>query len=217
MMPLGQALVALCALSVSIPSAALAQSTPTELWPELDVHWRTSPRFRTVLEVAMQTEREADKHEAYVGLYEDLLRLPAGYARVGFRYGFSTRDASFRESRAVGEFVFRPWATETLRLLNRTRGELRWVNDEYSYRVRDRLHLQRVPSDSSGRAWAPYGTFELYFDSRFDAIAKLGARVGTELRIVGPASIDLYVARQHDLRPSEQRVNVLGLTTKLSY
>jgi len=217
MMPLGRALAALLALPLTMSSAALAQSAATEVWPELDVHWRTSTRLRTVLELAMQTEREGEKREATVGLYEDLLRLPAGYARVGFRYTFSTRDESYRESRAVGEFVFRPWATEALRLLNRTRGELRWINREYSYRVRDRLHLQRVPQDSSGRAWAPYGTFELYFDSRFDTIAKLGARVGTEMRIVGPASIDVYVARQHDRRPSERRVNALGVTTKLSY
>ena len=217
MLPLGRALAALLALPLVAPVAARAQSASNEVWPELDVLWRTSERFRTVLEVAMQTEREGERREATVGLNEDLLRLPAGYARVGYRYTFSTRDASYRESRAVGEFVFRPWATEALRLLNRTRGELRWINREYSYRVRDRLHLQRVPQDSSGRAWAPYGTFEVYYDSRFRSIAKLGGRVGTELRIVGPASIDLYIARQHDTRPSERRVNALGVTTKLSY
>jgi len=216
MMPVGRLLAALFLL-LSTPLALRAQSTATEVWPELDVHWRTSARFRSVLEVALQTEREAEKREATVGLYEDLLRLPAGYARVGFRYSFSTRDDSYRESRVVGEFVFRPWATASLRLLNRTRGELRWIDEEYSYRIRDRLHLQRVPQDSSGRAWAPYGTLEAYFDSRFDVIAKLGGRVGTELRLVGPASLDVYIARQHDLRPSERRVNALGVTTKLSY
>jgi hypothetical protein len=217
MKPLGRAVTALLALSLSLSSAALAQSTTAEVWPELDVYWRTSQRLRTMLEVSMRTEREGDEPEATVGLYEDLLRLPAGYARLGVRYTFSTGDASYRETRAVGEFVFRPWSTEALRLLNRTRAELRWINREYSYRVRDRLHLQRVPSDSSGRAWAPYGTFEAYYDSRFGAIAKLGARVGTELRIVGPASLDVYVARQNDTRPTERYVNAFGVTTKLSY
>jgi hypothetical protein len=217
MMSLRRAIAALLVLSPSFSPAALAQSTTAEAWPELDVYWRTSARLRSMLEVAMSTEREGDKSEATVGLYEDLLRLPAGYARLGFRYTFSTADASYRESRAVGEFVFRPWATETLRLLNRTRGELRWVNSDYSYRVRDRLHLQRVPQDSSGRAWAPYGTFEVYYDSRFDTIAKFGARVGTEMRIVGPASIDIYLARQNETQPLRRYVNAFGLTTKLSY
>jgi hypothetical protein len=217
MMPSGRVLVACFALSLSLPWAAHAQSTATEVWPELDVYWRTSARFRSMLEVALKTEREGVEPEATVGLYEDLLRLPAGYARLGVRRTFSTADASYREWRAVGEFVFRPWSTEAFRLLNRTRGELRWINREYSYRLRDRLHLQRVPSDSSGRAWAPYGTFEAYYDSRYSAIAKLGARVGTELRIVGPASLDVYVARQNDTRPSKRYVNAFGVTTKLSY
>jgi hypothetical protein len=94
---------------------------------------------------------------------------------------------------------------------------MRWVNGEPSYRIRERLHFQRVPPKPRGLALAPYGTVEVYYDSRFGAISRLAGRVGTEARLVGPASVDVYVARQDNLRESPSYVNALGMTIKLVY
>lgn len=210
--------LALLGLVLAVPHAVLAQATTTaEIWPELDIHWRTSEELRTVLEMSLSTERERSNREATVGLFEDYLNLPGGYLRGGFRYTFSTTDASYRESRAVADAVLRVYGTERVRLLNRTRGELRWVNGDYSYRLRDRLHLQRLSRDSTGRAWAPYGTVEVYYDSRFAAIPRIGGRVGTEARLGGRARIDVYVAHQHDTRPERANISALGVTTRLTY
>jgi len=210
--------LALLGLVLAVPHAVLAQVTTTaEIWPELDIHWWTSSEMRTVLEMSLSTERERTNREATVGLFEDYLKLPGGYLRGGVRYTFSTTDASYQEYRGVGDAVLRVYGTKRVRLLNRTRGELRWVNGEYSYRLRDRLHLQRLPRDTTGRAWAPYGTTEVYYDSRYGGISRIAGRVGTELRLGGRARIDVYIAHQHDTRPERANISAFGVTARLTY
>jgi len=210
-----RALSAVAAALIAVVRSAGAQTS--ELWPELDVYWQPAEHQRTFLELSASAEQEGSKRQATAGLYQDYLFLPNGYVRGGYRFTFSTHDASYRESRLVGEWVERVLSHGMARLVNRARFEMRWVNGEPSYRIRERLHLQRVPPKPRGLALAPYGTFEVYYDSRFGAISRLAGRVGTEARLVGPASVDVYVARQDNLRESPSYVNALGVTIKLVY
>ena len=193
-----RALSAAAAALVAVGASARAQTS--EWWPELDVYWQPAEHQRTFLELSASAEQEGSKRQDTAGLYQDYLFLPNGYVRGGYRYTFSTHDASYRESRLVGEWVERVFSRGKARLVNRARFEMRWVNGDPSYRIRERLHLQRVPPNPRGLALAPYGTFEVYYDSRFGAISRLAGRVGTEARLVGPASVDVYVARQDNLR-----------------
>jgi len=199
------------------PIVVEAQATQ-EFWPELDVYWRPAEHQRTFLELSGSSEREGSKREATVGLYQDYLELPRAFFRAGYRYTFSTRDASYRESRGVLEEDVTVGSMRRLRLIQRTRLEFRWVNNEYSYRVRERLHLQRMPADTTGRQWAPYVTAEVYYDSRYRGFSRLAGRVGTDFKIRGPVSMDVYVARQNNLRGIEPSfVNALSIVTKLNY
>jgi len=209
------ALSAAAAALIAVVRSAGAQTS--ELWPELDVYWQPAEHQRTFLELSASAEQEGSKRQATAGLYQDYLFLPSGYVRGGYRFTFSTHDASYRESRLVGEWVERVLSHGMARLVNRARFEMRWVNGEPSYRIRERLHLQRVPPKPRGLALAPYGTVEVYYDSRFGAISRLAGRVGTEARLVGPASVDVFVARQDNLRESPSYVNALGMTIKLVY
>jgi hypothetical protein len=203
--------------SVILAAPRVLSAQSTEVWPEIDVFWQPAKHQRTMLELSLSTEREGTKREGSIGIYQDYTWLPRGYLRGGYRYTFSTQDASYRESRILGELTLGTDVASRLRLVNRARTELRWVNGEYSYRLRDRLHLQRSPRDSRGRAYAPYGTFEAYYDSRFGAIARLGGRVGTDMRLWQRALLDVYLARQNNLRSTPKYVNALGATLKLNY
>jgi hypothetical protein len=204
-------------LIAGLTSVASAQTSTNEVWPELDVFWQPAEHQRTFLELSASTEREGSKREGTVGLYQDYLKLPAMFFRGGYRYTFSTRDASYRESRIVAEANVAAYSSRPMRLVNRTRLELRHVNGDNSYRIRDRLHLQRVSTDQSGMALAPYVTFEAYYDSRYASIARIGGRIGTEARVYGPASMDVYIARQNNSRSEPRHVNALGVTAKLNY
>jgi len=74
-----------------------------------------------------------------------------------------------------------------------------------------------VPVNDKGLALAPYITFEAYYFSQYNTVARLAGRVGSEAKVWGPASIDLYWARQNNTRTLPRYVNALGLTTKLTY
>ncbi|HXT14787.1 MAG TPA: hypothetical protein VN706_04110 [Gemmatimonadaceae bacterium] len=210
-------LTGVLALAAGMTPAVRAQTSTSELWPEVDVYWQPAVHQRTMLELSASTEQEGPKREATVGLYQDYLRLPDGYFRGGFRYTFSTRDASYRESRVVGEATFAAYSPPFARFVSRSRIELRYVNGAYSYRLRERIHVQRWSLAPKGPWWAPYGTVEAYYDSRYNTIARLGGRVGTELRVRGPISSDVYVARQSNSRGEPHNVNALGLTLRLNY
>jgi len=213
--PFLSAILTICAAAPCIG----AQHASTEIWPEVDILWTPARHQRTFLELSASTEREGSKREATVGLYQDYLHLPRGYLRAGYRYTFSTRDASYRESRAVLETTFAVGAPFSMRVVNRLRPELRWVNGEYSYRVRERLHVGRLPFllQPRGRFWAPYVTAEVYYDSRFDALSRVAGRIGTEFSVRGPASMDVFIARQNNSRPERSYVNALGTVLKLNY
>jgi hypothetical protein len=208
-------LPAAAAALIAVGGSAGAQTS--ELWPALDVYWQPAEHQRTFLEISASAEQEGSKRQDTAGLYQDYLFLPNGYVRGGYRYTFSTHDASYRESRLVGEWVERLFSRGMARLVNRARFEMRWVNGDPSYRIRERLHLQRIPPNPRWPALAPYGTFEVYYDSRLGAISRLAGRVGTEARLFGPASVDVYVARQDNLREPPSYVNALGVTVKLIY
>ena len=202
-------------LAPCVASAAGAQQATNELWPELDVYWTPAKHQRTLLELSGSNEREATKKEATVGLYEDYLQLPRGYLRAGYRFTFSTRDASHRESRIVTEATARVAGATSWRLVERSRVEFRWVNSDYSYRLRERLHLQRffaLPVRFDPR---PYGTVEAYYDSRYNTISRLAGRVGVEFRLWRASDIDVYLARQENSRGEPPRVDALGITVKL--
>jgi len=207
----------LVGIAALLPCASSAQSVVTEQWPELDVFWQPAVHQRTVLELSAVAEREGAKRDAAVGVYQDYLKLPLGYLRGGFRYTFSTEDASYRESRLVAEGVIARPIWFRWRALNRTRLEWRWINGEPSYRVRDRVQLQLASRKTRGVEWLPYGTFEAYYDSRYSTISRLGARVGTDARFSRRLGADLYLARQENSRGSPPAVNAIGLVLKLNY
>jgi hypothetical protein len=200
---------------VACAAAPAGAQTSSELWPELDVYWTPAKHQRTMLELSRSSEREAAKQQATVGLYQDYLQLPSGYLRAGYRYTFSTNDASYRESRIVTEVTERVAGATSWRLVERTRAELRWVNGDYNWRLRERLHLQRFFASPVRFDPRPYGTFEAYYYSQYNTIARLAGRVGVEFRVWRASDIDLYLARQENSRGEPRRVNALGLTLKL--
>jgi hypothetical protein len=213
-----RAAMSLAALVITVAftsEAGAQQSVTSEFWPEVDVYWTPAKHQRTFLELGSSSEREGPKREATIGLYQDYLSLPRYYLRGGYRFTFSTRDASYRESRGVAEAAVRIVNGATWRLVERTRLELRWFDSEYSYRVRERLHLQRFPPTPWKWDTRPYATAEAYYDSRYNTIARLGARVGVEFRLWKESDIDIYLARQENSRGEPARVNALGVTLKL--
>jgi len=68
--------------------------------------------------------------------------------------------------------------------------------------------------ERSKRELAPYGTFEVYYDSQYRGISRIAGRVGSDARLNRAVVIDLYIARQNNSRTGLRNVNAVGVTTK---
>ena len=200
----------LAALGLAV-AAASSRAQTTEYRPELDFYYKSADHARTFLQIAGQADNTGLSHDPLVGLFEDFLFAPDGYIRGGYRYNFRSY-----ESRPLVEATFRVFKAGPVRMLNRNRVEWRWVDGKYSYRARDRVELGRVPPPK-GLGLAPYAMFEAYYDSKPRTIDRLAPRVGTTMRVMGPASIDLYYLRQDNLRSKPVYKNIGGLIFQFSY
>ncbi len=200
----------IAALGVAL-AAATAHAQQTQWRPELDFYYKWSNDTRTFLQIAGQAENGDLARDPLIGLFQDYLFVPDGYVRAGYRYNLRSY-----ESRPLIETMFRMFKAGPVRMLNRNRVEWRWVDGKYSYRVRDRVQLQRVPPPH-GLGLAPYAMFEAYYDSRYHTIARLAPRAGTTMRLTGSASVDLYYMRQDDLRGKPAYANIGGLIITFSY
>lgn len=200
-------LAALC-VSIATPSA---RAQTTEFRPELDFYYKSSDHARTFLQIAGQTQNVGLPHDPLVGLFEDFLFASDGYIRGGYRYNFRSY-----ESRPMVEATVRVFKAGPVLMLNRNRAEWRWVDRKYSYRIRDRVAVQRVPPPK-GLQLAPYAMFEAYYDSKYRMIDRLAPRVGTTMSIMGPASLELYYLRQDNLRGKPVYANIGGLIFAFSY
>ena len=100
----------------------------------------------------------------------------------GYRYIFSAPGAEnlHREHRIVIEQTFRHPLPVELLLRDRNREELRFINGQFSGRYRNRLMLGR--EFKIGKFWiTPYGSFEVYCDTRFDTWNRNQLRTGIQI------------------------------------
>lgn len=198
------------------PSPALAQVS-NSFWPEVDISRRPAKHQRILLELKGQAEQEVSQREAKIGLYQDYLWLPRGFVRAGYRYIFSTDDAGHRESRIDAEGTFNQPIGRGATFSDRLRWEFRWVNKKYSFRIRERVGLEHDVQGPNKLKLTPYGSFEMFYDSRFYTIARLEGRLGTKIAARGPVSFDPYLARQQNSRTSPHDINALGLRFALAF
>jgi hypothetical protein len=167
---------------LSSPFTAGAQTT--QVWPELGVFTKVNDSMRfyflatTVKENKDSTEGEFGPNlDFYLRPVRNLkhlatLRLDASknrflLLRVGYRYLNSFGDNP-DEHRAVIEATGRYPLAAGLLVSLRGRTDLRFIDDENSWRFRTRLSIEKELSVGRVRM-TPYFRNELYYDSRFNA------------------------------------------------
>lgn len=204
-------------LSCIAMATVRAQSTVNEWWNELDLYW-TAPSAQWRLFGLAQDARgmETADRQMTLGLHLDDLRIPWGFARVGFRTIRSIGGTSAPEDRALAEIVA-PAAQGRLRFRNRVRLELRWIGGEPSQRWRYRAQLEDHVPLSAERALVPYATGELYWDSRYHALSRTAYRFGSRITVVQHWVFDLSYARQDNRFDSPRHVNALWSRLEISY
>ncbi len=215
---------------LSVAASGQQPETRRELWPEVDIYIPLRPRFRLLLLTSFtRAEESRDNLEAGVQVSLDYLPSRKVTLRGGYRYAFSLSGSDpFKEHRVILEQTFRhPLPLEVL-LSDRNREEVRVVNGETSFRYRNRVTIEREFSLGRFRP-TPYGSGELFYDSRFDTWNRNRLTVGLQLplrkgfpliSLLHPQRqivLDVYYMRQNDSRSQPAHVNGIGTALNIYF
>ena len=226
-------LVCFVALAVAFSSGARAQQdsdTVRQFWPEVDFYVPLNEKFRLFfLATITKNEETRDNTEGQVGAHIDYHLNRKVSLRTGYRHGFSLGgDDTFKEHRIIFEQTLRqPLPLEVL-LSDRNREDLRWVNGEFSARYRNRVTLERE-FKILNRPVTPYGSAEVFYDSRFQTWNRNRLAVGAQIAfkrgaplisLIHPKKqlvLDVYLMRQNDSRSQPSRVKAVGIAFSIYF
>jgi hypothetical protein len=221
----------LSALLRSISSAQnTAAPTEAEFWPEVQAYIKLNPKFRLFFNGSVSTSVEdgellrGNAFEALVGAHLDYIPSNHFVLRAGYRYIFSLDESDpYHEHRVILEQTPRHLFPGQILVSDRNREDFRSVNGDFSFRYRNRLTAERE-FQVWKRSWTPYGSIEVFYDSRFNAWSRNRWSTGivlpvrkrlAPLKLLFPdkdVTVDLYYLRQNDRNPSEKHVNAFGIT-----
>ena len=218
------------ALDVCVHAQQQAAETPTQLWPEVQVYVPLDEKVRLFFLFSITKARETrDNTEGQFGAHIDYALNKRLTLRAGYRYGFSlTETDPFKEHRPIAEQTYREELPLKILLTDRNRQDFRIVNGDFSFRYRNRLRLEReflLP----GRSITPYGSVEVYHDSRFDVWNRNRLTVGVQiqlrralplLRLVTPRKqviLDVYYTKQNDSRSQPHHLHAIGTTIAIHF
>ena len=217
-----------------LSGSVLAQESETteELWPELDIYVPLNEKFRLFFLTTVTKARETrESFEGQVGAHVDYFWKDNLTFRVGYRLNHSLgeNDTPFREHRIVTEQSFRKKTKWSIQLTDRNRQDWRWVNGDFSFRYRNRITAERE-FRLWGRPVTPYGSAEVFFDSRFGTFNRYRFASGVQYTFKKRASserlllllrkervLEVYYLRQEDTRSEPKHVNAIGITFAIHF
>lgn len=189
-----------------------------EFWPELQFHyWFDEHRSRAIFTASQSRDRDAaSTYQAEVGLTFEHRFTDLFWGRIGYRHGNATDGGPFTENRLLVEQIFRVPLAAGVSVDFRTREDFRWLNDGFFVRLRERMQVQR-DFTIDGYTFTPYASAEVYFDTRYNQMARYRLTLGVTLPIYRHFSIEPYLARQVDNAGSFGIANAFGLTLITSF
>ena len=207
-----------------VANAQDSSDTPKQLWPEVGVYVPVNEKVRLFFLFRITKAQETRSNtEGQFGAHVDYIVNKSLVLRAGYRYGFSlTEDDPFKEHRPIAEQTFRRELPLQIVLSDRNREEFRFVNGDFSFRYRNRLRLEReflLPK----RSITPYGSIEVFHDSRFHAWNRNRLTAGIQLQLrrafpllreVAPRDqiiLDVYYTKQNDSRSQPNHLHAIGI------
>jgi len=242
----GRAALALAlGLAPALTARAAAQDPETsdQLWPEGNVYVRLSDASRLYFLLATVRERGTETgglskiSDIQVGTHIEFGLVPFGrraklqarydahrlsYLRLRFGLRYQTRldddePPRYEEWRGIVEVTPRASLPGGLLGAQRNRVDLRWINGDFSWRYRPRLWLEREFRVGSQLALVPYGSAEVYWDSRYDDWVRTKYQLGTSVVLTPRVAPEVYVAFQRDELPTPSYAQALGLVLVLYF
>jgi len=196
-----------------VPAGTAHGEENHEFWPELQFHyWFDENRSRAIFMASHNRDRDSGSvYQAEEGLTFEHRFTDVIWGRLGYRHGNSTDGGPFNENRLLAEQIFRVPLPAGVSVDFRTREDFRWLDTGFSVRLRERMQVQR-DFTIDGYKFTPYASAEVYFDTRYDQVARYRLIVGVTLPVYRHFSIEPYLARQVDNAGSFTITNAIGLT-----
>ena len=175
------------------------------------------------------------------GLPTRLLEIAPGmegrwsvWTRIGYQHINAWNGTTPSEDRGVLEATLRSeplW--QAIRVANRSRLDLRASGGETSWRYRNRSRIERTwalrgdgartdallayqPSGMFSAA-TPYWMIEFFWDSRDSDWSRRYQQYGVEFEMARDRTIDLFLARQDDLRQAGSKIQIGGVALTLRF
>jgi hypothetical protein len=214
-----------CVAALLCPSGR-AQQTQTGEFPEIDAYVGITDRYRLMFLAARSTDGST-VNSAQIGASLDINFRPL--VRKKLRTNDSTKDnfLTFRigyqyldnvgkpdENRVQLALTSRfhlPWSLE---LSERNRFDLRVISDQFSWRYRNRLTLEKTFSIKSF-SFSPYAQGEIFYDSRSGTWSKNTYSFGAVFPIRKRLDLEGYYERDNTTGGSPPHENVIGTTLSI--
>ena len=168
--------------------------------PAMQRHLPLNEKFRLFfLATTTKAEETRDNVEGQVGAHIDYNLSRKVSLRTGYRYGFSLGGSDpFKEHRIIFEQTLRQPLPRQVLFTDRNREDLRWVNGEFSTRYRNRVTLERE-FKVLNRPITPYGSAEVFYDSRFKTWNRNRLAVGAQISFKRGAPLILILLWEEDV------------------
>lgn len=213
-------LLILIVLLIIIQSPVFSQKLKYEIWPETDIWYRLTPKFRISTFASTTRYVETKKRDFTISVQGDyqfgtskrfyfsrLLdqnraeTLKTWMVRGGYMNGTSLGDrgASYTENMLFAEMHKRLLFKWLILFSQRARIDNRWMGskDSYSMRLRYRVMFER--EFLSGKtSIIPYISAEPYYDSRFKTINRVRLVGGTTISWKPRFAFEGNLTYQHD-------------------
>jgi len=213
-------LVLLVMLGIGAAPAAHCQ-TSFQTWPELDLTWKMPDGWALYVPLSFNGKRETDNREATAGASIERHHTRILSYAIGYRYVWSlANEAPYSENRYLAELTTHAHPGGGMSFNDRNRYEYRVINGETSWRYRNRLLVERpiVRKDSTVSSLTPYGSMEVFYDSRYDFFNRVRVELGVVTRLSSRFDIDSYLAFQSDNQDDPpKRVAALGVKLQFTF
>jgi Protein of unknown function (DUF2490) len=200
---------------MAAPGGARAAATE-EFWPELDLWYRFTDAWRLEFVSTGTRDDSGDKTDGSAALYVDYRMNDPISWRVGFQYQNTLPDSPGQnntvEHRVSLDFNYRWHLGDEVLMTDRTRLDFRDIESVESYRVRNRLRLER-PFKLTRTTLTPYFNAEVYYDTRYDAaVTRLRLEAGSIVSLGKIWEADFYIGGQRNYQPTDKNTVALGIT-----
>lgn len=211
---------------------AQTTSSNDEIWPELDVLYKVSNKFR-LMTLISGTKRESQYADGSFAAYVDYFTLPLlresknkkdstrGYYqwfRLGYTYGSSTgnEDDAFKEHTINMESNTRFHLPFQFLATAKSRLDVSIFNGDLTARYRPRLTVER-DCKTEYLTFTTYAYGEYFFDFNTSTQNKFRICLGAELWVSKIISFEMYYLKQFQGGQSGADVNALGVALKFNF